>query len=49
VGSLVPGSEDFYGLTTQAGAAPVTIQFAASGTTPLPAALRPQVAIFRVQ
>ncbi len=49
VGSLVPGSEDFYGLTTQTGAAPVTIQFAASGTTPLPAALRPQVSIFRVQ
>lgn len=46
--SMVPGTMTFYRLTTTAGQATVTVQFGSSPGTPLPAALHPQLSIFRL-
>jgi hypothetical protein len=45
---MSPGTTSFYRLDTPASAATVTIQFAAPGVKPLPSALQPQLAIFRL-
>ena len=45
---MTPGSMSFYRLDTSASAATVTIRFSAPGGTALAAALKPQLAIFRL-
>ena len=45
---MTPGSMSFYRLDTPTSAATVTIRFAAPGGTALAAALKPQLAIFRL-
>ena len=46
--SIVPGTSSYYRIDTPAGASTVTIQFATPSGSPLSAALRPQLAIFRL-
>jgi hypothetical protein len=45
---LDPGAMTFFRLNTAAGAATVSIEFSAPGTTPLQGILRPQLAVFRL-
>ena len=46
--SMVPGTMAFYRLSTTTGQSTVTVQFGSSPGTPLPAALHPQLSIFRL-
>lgn len=46
--SMVPGTMTFYRLETTAGQGTVTVQFGSAPGTPLPAALHPQLSIFRL-
>jgi hypothetical protein len=49
-GSMVPGTVNFYQLTTPSGSATVNVTFEpTSGTGSLPTSLHPQVAVFRIQ
>ncbi len=46
--TVYPGTPAFYRLDTSTGAGAVTLLFSAPGSTPLAAALQPQLAIFRL-
>jgi hypothetical protein len=47
---MVPGTVNFYQLTTPSGSATVNVTFEpTSGTGSLPTSLHPQVAVFRIQ
>lgn len=46
--SMVPGTMAFYRLITSGGQSTVTVDFGSSPGTPLPAALHPQLSIFRL-
>ncbi len=46
--TMFPGTSSYYRLNTATSAATVTIQFSAPGGVPLSAALKPQLAVFRL-